>query len=144
MLIRLYRGFLLCMSTKNLLPQKIFQKKQGRRTFVSSVSCDVCHCVGVGVCVQEFKKIENLKKKKFKKKKFFFRKFSKVRCGRGREWTMEQWNNGITFFFRKRKKKFENKNIFFQNFYKSIFWNIFRFLWTFLSQTETQTDTVLI
>ena len=26
---------------------------------------------------------------------------------------MEQWHN---FFFRKRKKKFENKNIFFQNF----------------------------
>ena len=31
---------------------------------------------------------------------------------------MEQWNNGITFFFRKRKKKFENKNIFFQKISK--------------------------
>ena len=60
---------------------------------------------------------------------------------------MEQWNNGITIFFRKRKKKFENKNIFFQNFSK--FLQVYikhkhkhkhKFYWTFSLHTERQRD----
>ena len=66
---------------------------------MSSVSCDVCHCVGV--CVQEFKKLKIWRIKKLKKK---------IQNILGKVWTwpwvnnrtMEQWHN---FCFQKKNRR---------------------------------------
>ena len=98
---------------------------------MSSVSCDVCHCVGVGVCVQEFKKNENVLKKKNFQQCHASQLANVERACFSKKKVMPLFHCSIVHSRPRPHLTLENflkKNIFFRNFIFFQIFNFFKFL----------------